>query len=192
MIYFFSQSRLWTSGTPPSLVWWRISVKQWSTPRSCWTYWSSVRTRSRPGSRSVSTPRCPAGSLPSSSTHPRSWEGSACCPWGTSSSHSLISGMCSFLIYAELSGRTYDFWYYLALRIQTTASKLLDYNIRAILHAHFIIKKRLWWSLKTPISIILPLILPKNKIPGDLTRVFPMVRVLCNSTQVSFLTWGKF
>lgn len=41
------------------------------TNRKCWIFWSSAKTRSRPESRSVSTPRCPRVSRLSYSTRPR-------------------------------------------------------------------------------------------------------------------------
>lgn len=56
------------------------------THRSCWTSWSSVKIRSKPESKSASTPRCPHDSRPSSSTPPRKLAAWECSPWGTSSS----------------------------------------------------------------------------------------------------------
>lgn len=50
--------------------------------RSCWTCWSSARTRSRRASRSASTPRCPPGSRPSCSTPPRRCAPGAGGGWG--------------------------------------------------------------------------------------------------------------
>lgn len=92
-------SRSWTNGTRLWLVWWRTSVRLLSIPKSSWTCSWSARTRSKHVSRSVSTLKCLAVSLRLSSTLPKSWVVSACCPWATFLFHSQTCGKSTFRLF---------------------------------------------------------------------------------------------
>lgn len=117
--------RLWISGTQLSSALWHIFERLWWIHRNSWTYWWSVKTRSRHVSRLDWTPRCLAGSRLLYSTPLRSWVGLACSRWAMCLSPSLTSGMaCVLASLFQLGGRWVSgyvwFYFYLLSRFSKT------------------------------------------------------------------------